>query len=167
LWAQQSGITVLNLFPPPQPFSIHRMQTVSFQEAVKGIVDRDPRYSPEAYEFIRDGLEFTIKKARKVKKAESNDIPTAELLDGLRLYALKEFGPMAMMVLDYWGIRECEDFGQIVFLLVEAGVFSKTDNDTLDEFRRGYSFEEAFLGPFRPTNKNLSKSAPAVVQAGA
>jgi len=141
------------------------MQNISFQEAVKRIIQKDARYSFEAYEFIRDGLEFTIKKARKGRKPEGNDIPTTELLDGLRLYALKEFGPMAMTVLDYWGVTQCEDFGQIVFRLVEAGVFSKTDNDTLDEFRRGYSFEEALLVPFRPKKKNLSNSAPAIVQA--
>jgi len=129
------------------------MQTVSFQEAVTAIVKKDPRFQPEAYEFIRDALEYTIKKTRKARRSEPTDIPTGELLDGIRLYALKEFGPMAVAVLDFWGVRTTGDFGHLVFGLVEAGVFSKTDNDTLDEFRKGYSFEEAFFDPFRPRNK--------------
>lgn len=141
------------------------MQTVSFQEAVAQIVKSNPTYQPEAYEFIRDALEFTIKKNRKSRPSETSDIPTAELLNGVRLYALKEFGPMAVTVLDFWGVRTSEDIGQLVFGLVDAGVFSKTDNDTLEEFRKGYDFDEAFLEPFRPAKKWSNIVTPSRVQS--
>jgi len=141
------------------------MQTASFQEAVAAIFKSDPRYQPEAYEFIRDALEFTIKKNRKNRRTETSDIPTAELLDGVRLFALKEFGPMAITVLDFWGVRTSEDIGHLVFGLVEAGVFSKTDNDTLDEFRKGYDFDDAFLGPFRADKKSSNAAIPGGVES--
>jgi uncharacterized repeat protein (TIGR04138 family) len=140
------------------------MQSVSFSEALDTVIARDSRYDREAYVFLRDALEFTLKKRRKARKDE-NDVPAAELLDGFRLYALKECGPMARLVLDYWGVRSCEDVGNLVFNLVEANVFSKTDRDTAEEFRHGFDFEEAFSAPFRPERKNLSKPAPRAVES--
>lgn len=140
------------------------MQSVSFSEALDTVIARDSRYDREAYVFLRDALEFTLKKRRKTRKDE-NDVPAAELLDGFRLYALKECGPMARLVLDYWGVRSCEDVGNLVFNLVEANVFSKTDLDTAEEFRNGFDFEEAFSAPFRPEQKNLSKPASRTVES--
>jgi uncharacterized repeat protein (TIGR04138 family) len=140
------------------------MQSVSFSEALDGVIERDARYDREAYVFLRDSLEFTLKKRRKAQK-QGNDVPAGELLDGFRLYALKEYGPMARLVLDYWGVRSCEDVGHLVFNLVEANVFSKTDRDTDDEFRHGFDFDDAFSAPFRPDRKNLSKSAPRAVES--
>jgi uncharacterized repeat protein (TIGR04138 family) len=140
------------------------MQSVSFSEALDTVIARDSRYDREAYVFLRDALEFTLKKRRKARKDE-NDVPAAELLDGFRLYALKECGPMARLVLDYWGVRSCEDVGNLVFNLVEANVFSKTDRDTAEEFRHGFDFEEAFSAPFRPERKILSKPASRAVES--
>lgn len=137
------------------------MQNVSFHEAVSALIKKDPRYDVGAYEFVRDALEFTIKKNRKGRQAPATDIPTSELLDGIRLYALNEFGPMAITVLDFWGVRSTEDIGNIVFALVDVGVFSKTENDTLEEFRKGYSFEDAFLSPFRPRHTKSTRRGAA------
>lgn len=142
------------------------MQNVSFSEALDGIIARDSRYDREAYSFLRDALEFTIKKQRKTRKEEPLDVPAAELLDGFRLYALKEFGPMAPTVLGYWGVRSCEDIGNLVFNLVDANIFSKTEQDTIEAFRNGFAFEEAFVAPFRPAKNNLSESSPPCVSRG-
>lgn len=140
------------------------MQNVSLTEALDAIIARDPRYDREAYLFLRDALEFTLKKRRKTRKDEPGDVPAADLLDGCRLYALKEYGPMARLVLDCWGVRSCEDLGHLVFNLVQANIFSKTDRDTMDEFRAGFDFDEAFVKPFRPEKKSLSASDPAAVE---
>lgn len=142
------------------------MQTIGFNDALDGILGRDPRYDREAYTFLRDALDFTIKKRRKSRREECTDVPAADLLDGFRLYALKECGPMARTVLSYWGVNGCEDIGNLVFNLVEASVFSKTDRDTIEEFRRGFDFDEAFLEPFRPAAKRLSESPRRAVESG-
>lgn len=140
------------------------MQNVSFTEAIDTIIARDPRYDREAYAFLRDALEFTVKKRRKTRKDEPGDVGATELLDGCRLYALKEYGPMARLVLGYWGVRSCEDLGHLVFNLVQANIFSKTDRDTMAEFSAGFDFDEAFSAPFRPAKKSLSAPASSAVQ---
>ncbi len=144
------------------------MQNISFTEALDAVLTRDPRYARDAYVFLRDALEFTLKKRRgkSTRKDEPSDVPATELLDGFRLYALKECGPMSSMVLESWGVTNCEDIGHLVFNLVEAGVFSKTDRDTLDEFRAGFDFDEAFQAPFRPLRKRLSVDAGRIVERG-
>jgi uncharacterized repeat protein (TIGR04138 family) len=142
------------------------MQSVSFPEALDAVISRDTRYDREAYVFVRDALEYTLKKRRKARKDEPPDIPAADLLDGLRLYALKEYGPMTRLVLESWGVHSCEDIGNLVFNLVEVNVFSKTDRDTAAEFRAGFDFEAAFVEPFRPQRKRLSADPASVVERG-
>ncbi len=140
------------------------MQTIGFQEAVEKILRDDRRYHPEAYTFLRDALESTLKRRKKARKETvATHVSAAELLDGFRLHALHEFGPMAITVLGYWGVSAPEDVGNIVFNLVRSGVFGKTDEDTIESFREGYDFEEAFVQPFRPAQENLSETGPDVV----
>lgn len=126
------------------------MQAPVFHEAVEKILSDDARYHADAYAFLRDALDATLKRSRKARKGRVEDVGAAELLDGFRLHALHEFGPMALTVFEYWGVRSCEDVGHMVFNLVRSGVFGKTDNDTIDAFRKGYDFVDAFVLPFRP-----------------
>lgn len=139
------------------------MQTIGFQEAVEKILRTDNRYHSEAYAFVRDALEATLKRRKKNRKETSAHVSAAELLDGFRLHGLHEFGPMAMTVLAFWGLRTSEDVGNIVFGLIDAGVFGKTSDDTLENFRDGLNFEEAFVAPFRPAPERMSGSIPPVV----
>ena len=74
----------------------------------------------------------------------------AELLQGIRIYALDQFGPLTKTVLNKWGIQTCTDFGDIVFNLIEYNVFSKTESDRREDFADIYDFEEAFVKPFAP-----------------
>lgn len=140
------------------------MQAIGFQEAVEKILATDQRYQAEAYSFLRDALETTLKRRKKASKKDlSSHVSGAELLEGFRIHALQECGPMTVTVLDYWGVKTCEDIGQMVFNLVNAGVFGKTDDDTLESFRHGYDFHEAFVQPFRPSPTDLSESDPSIV----
>ena len=59
---------------------------------------------------------------------------------------------MALTVLSEWGLRRSEDFGEIVFNMVEHGILSKTENDSRKDFQDGYDFEKAFRSPFRPSS---------------
>jgi uncharacterized repeat protein (TIGR04138 family) len=139
------------------------MQTIGFQEAVERILGEDPRYHADAYAFLRDALDGTLKRRKKSKKEVPAHVSAAELLEGFRLHGLQECGPMAITVLEYWGVCSCEDVGHMVFNLVKAGVFGKTDDDTLQSFREGYDFQEAFVAPFRPDPDNLSETGPGIV----
>jgi len=125
------------------------MQKPSFHETLDQLVARDARYSREAYGFLREALEFTQKKRRK-SRAASTHVSATELLDGFREYSLQQFGPMGLTVLEHWGVRSTGDVGRMVFNLIEAGIFGRAEDDRIEDFENGFSFEEAFVEPFRP-----------------
>jgi uncharacterized repeat protein (TIGR04138 family) len=120
-------------------------------------VGSDPRYQRDGYIFLRDALDFTTKQHKKVKGVSVRHVSGPELLDGVRQYALKEFGPMVMTVFDSWGIRSSEDIGHMVFNLIGAGVFGKTEQDSIEDFKNVYDFEEAFVKPFAPAKPAIIK----------
>ena len=129
------------------------MQDSEFAEVVGLIRKDDPRFHRKAYEFVRLGLDHTVKDLRKRdagRTDRSRHVSPRELLEGLRSYALEQFGPMAKTVLNSWGVTHCPDFGAIVFNLIEYKVFSKTETDRLEDFAAIYDFEEAFVKPFLP-----------------
>ena len=130
------------------------MHKQDFAEAVAEICKADSRYDRDAYLFVREGLDFTIKSLKKQQQTNlvHRHVTGQELLTGIRQYALDQFGPMAKTVLDYWGIRCCEDFGEIVFNMVDKGILGKTDEDSRADFRNGFDFDEAFVHPYRPEN---------------
>jgi len=126
------------------------MQEVIFDEALEQILARDTRFHRDAYQFLREALDFTQRNQPREPRAKIRHVTGQELLDGIRRYALEQFGPMAITVLEEWGIRRCEDFGDMVFNMVEARLLAKTDQDSRDDFRGGYDFAEAFKKPFLP-----------------
>lgn len=129
------------------------MAQVDFDTALEPVLAKDPRYARAAYHFVRDALDHTQDMLRQrgqtFPRAEvGHHVSAQELLDGLRDFALQQFGPMAHCVLDDWGVRRCEDFGEIVFNLVEQRILAKTEKDNREDFKGGYDFEEAFRRPF-------------------
>ena len=126
----------------------------SFNEVVEQIIERDPRYGKEAYIFLKEALEFTIKQKKRGKTEAGSHVNAGELLDGFRQLALKEFGPMVMTVLEYWGVRASGDVGQMVFNLIGAGVFGKTESDSVDDFNQTLDFRMAFVVPFERRSSN-------------
>lgn len=126
------------------------MHTPSFEEVVERIVASDRRYAADAYSFVREALEHTQKTAGKGNRASLRHVSGQELLGGIRDYALTTYGPMSLSLLNEWGLHRAEDFGEIVFNLVEQGVLSKTDKDQRSDFQNGFDFETAFRKPFLP-----------------
>jgi uncharacterized repeat protein (TIGR04138 family) len=142
------------------------MQKIGFAEALDSIVASDPRYHRDAYVFLRDALDYTTKQQKKTKGASVRHVAGPELLAGVRQYALKEFGPMVVTVLSYWGVRSCEDVGHMVFNLIGAGIFGKTEEDSIDDFKNVFDFQEAFVKPFAP-EKPAPVDAPKPLPAPA
>jgi uncharacterized repeat protein (TIGR04138 family) len=130
----------------------------SFNEVVEQIIERDPRYGKEAYIFLKEALEFTIKQRKRGKTESGSHVNAGELLDGFRQLALKEFGPMVMTVLEYWGVRSSFDVGQMVFNLIGAGVFGKTDSDSVEDFDQALDFRVAFIAPFASRSSKPANS---------
>ena len=142
------------------------MQQINFEDGVTSILAKNPHYAREAYDFLREALEFTQKTlSRNNKTLQMRHITGQELLGGIREYGLAMFGPMAITVFEQWGVKSCEDFGSMVFLMVEGGLLRKTDQDSPDDFKNGYSFEEAFRTPFVPdTRKKSPAETPTEVE---
>jgi len=138
------------------------MQEINFDETVEVILSRDSRYTREAYTFVREALDFTQKLIVKVNRGQVRHVSGQELLDGIRQFALQQFGPMVVTVLAEWGIRNCRDFGEIVFNMVETGLLAKTDRDSRDDFQNGYDFTDAFCKPFWPSQKIKPETKPVV-----
>ena len=136
------------------------MQKIGFTEALDSIVAGDPRYGRDAYVFLRDALDFTTKQQKKIKGATVRHVAGPELLEGVRRYALQEFGPMVTTVFSSWGIHCCEDIGHMVFNLIEAGIFGKTEEDSLEDFKNVYDFEVACVKPFTPAKPTAAKPPP-------
>lgn len=137
-----------------------RMKKSNFHETVEIMAQEHPAYSSHAYYFMREALDFTIKLFEKPLEGPARHVSGSELLDGIRKFALQEFGPITKTVLNRWGIHRCEDFGEIVFIMVEKGVLGKTDEDRKEDFSGGYDFDNAFCKPFQPARRVAD--APAI-----
>jgi uncharacterized repeat protein (TIGR04138 family) len=141
------------------------MQPINFEEAIRKIVAADPRYPAEAYFFVQEALQHT-QRALGRHKTEDKHVGGRELLAGIREYALKSFGPMVPTVLGEWGIHRCEDFGEIVFNMIEHNLATKRATDSREDFRAGYDFDEVFRKPFRPSNPAPPTPTPDKAEAG-
>ncbi len=119
------------------------------------LVRRDPRYAYEAYEFLFAALAHTQRMLGRVPPPEGPapeqdyHVSGPELLEGVRDLAQREFGLMARTVFRMWGINRTDDFGELVFNLVEAGLMSKTEEDSRKDFHAVYDLDEALERGYR------------------
>ena len=139
------------------------MQKLDFTEAVDLIAEADPRYPREAYFFLRDALDQTVK-LRKRQLGEGGHVSGQQLCEGVRLHALKQFGPMVPTVFEYWGVKKTDDFGNMVWNLIELGVFGKTPTDSVQDFKGVFNFHDAFVLPFLPETAARKESGPKRVE---
>ena len=115
-----------------------------FYDVVGEIYEKDRRYNPDAYEFIIQALHFTQKKLKK-----QTHVSGRELSEGLRDFAIEQFGPMAKTVLTRWGISKTQDYGNIVFNMIEKKLLSKTEEDSITDFNDVYDLESVFANVIR------------------
>ncbi len=135
------------------------MKALQFEQAVESILKREKRYDPLAYLFLKDALDFTLKRAADNNGGEPRHVTGTELCHGFRDLAVQEFGPMAGTLMIEWGLRESSDVGEMVFHLIDEQMFGKQDSDTKEDFAGAYDFEEAFVKPFQPkqrTHRNVA-----------
>ncbi len=108
-------------------------------EKIRQLVKKDGRYRLEAYCFVFEALDYTLRRL-----GEHRHVTGRELCEGIRDLAIEKFGPLASTVFAYWGVTRTEDFGAIVFNLVDAGLMGKTETDSIEDFHDVYDFEEVF-----------------------
>lgn len=122
------------------------MEDLDSEAIIADIIKKDPRYTADAYEHIKDCVEYA---QRKLK--QRRHITCLETLAAIRAYTLENYGPMSRYVLSEWGITNCADFGNIIHNLVVSTLFGKSESDDFAEFGRlGFDFVEAFDQPYKP-----------------
>lgn len=129
----------------------------------KSAVPQRVRYHREAYRFVFAALRYTQQRLGRTRRKDPEDpdahITGRELLEGVRDLALEQFGLMTTTVFRHWGVYATEDFGRIVFELVERGEMRKTDRDQLSDFFNVYDFEDVFDRQYRiPVSRAFRRS---------
>jgi uncharacterized repeat protein (TIGR04138 family) len=118
---------------------------------VRKLALSDRRYAPEAYSFLFESLDHAVRLAKRAGTEEgARHVTGQELLNGMREYARRIFGPMGAQVWRSWGIHSSLDWGRVVFKLVEAELLKRQDSDTIDDFREGFDFDEYFVNEYEP-----------------
>ncbi|MCF6158177.1 MAG: hypothetical protein E3K32_06340 [wastewater metagenome] len=123
---------------------------------IKEIIKKDPRYSPVAYQFVFEALDYTANMLGKNQHRltdQERHVTGKQLMEGIRQYALKQFGYMVLTVFELWGIKQDADFGNVVFNLVESGLMGKTESDSKDDFKNSYDFKKVFDEEFKLDGK--------------
>jgi len=108
------------------------------------VISEDERYPPEAFAFLHEGLAHAMRAVHGDEPGKPQHVTGQQLCHGLRDFAVERWGMLARTVLAKWNIHETLDFGNMVYLLIKHGHMKKTDEDSLDDFRDVYDFDEAF-----------------------
>jgi uncharacterized repeat protein (TIGR04138 family) len=135
------------------------------------LLQRDRRYTLDAYLFVLESLSFAQdtlgmgeqpppedleprgaaaggksrpRPGRPRRKESERHISGQQLCEAARQYALQQYGYLSRTVLGTWGIRSTADLGEIVFNMIEIGQMRKTRKDKREDFHDVYDFSDAF-----------------------
>lgn len=110
------------------------------------VVEELGLYPIEAFAFVNEGLAFTAVRIHGERKSKDQDMHVTgrQLSEGLRDYATLKYGMLAGTVLRRWGINATFDFGRIVYAMIDAGIMSRNESDSIEDFRNVYDFRAAF-----------------------
>lgn len=100
-------------------------------------------YDERGYLFVLAAVEFL-----QSKLEHRRHVTGPELARACRDFAIHQFGLMAASVLAHWGISRTEDFGRIVYTLVDIGLLVTQPGDRESDFAAVYDFHDAFGGEY-------------------
>ncbi len=123
-------------------------------QAMRKLLRDDSRFKIEAYQFIRESLQYAHEHMDIIAPGDASDpdaprhVTGQQLCEACRLYAIEQYGFLAKMVLANWGISETGDFGELVYNLIRIEQMRKSDTDRREDFDDVYNFETAFEPKF-------------------
>ena len=126
-------------------------------QAMRKLLKEDSRYKYEAYQFIREALQFAHENLPEMTRVVADEpysktrprhITGQQLCEACRQYAIDQYGYLARLVLSSWGINSTSDFGEIVYNLIRIEQMRKSDSDRREDFDDVYSFDGAFEPDF-------------------
>lgn len=114
------------------------------------LVERDPRYPREAYEFLLEALSFTQRRQARLTQSPNTDLDVTarELLEGFRDFAVAEFGLLAPTVLRLWGIQGTSDVGNLVYNLIAIDALTNQPGDRREDFDNVFNWDQELLRGF-------------------
>lgn len=137
-------------------------------QLIMRLLQGDSRYKLDAYQFIHEGMDYaheqmglgrpneTTKREElleaeelSAEEIEEMHVDGRQLCEALRLYALEQYGYMAKLVLNRWGVHSTDDFGELVFHLIDIGALRKSKSDRREDFIDIYDFDQAFQTHFK------------------
>lgn len=120
------------------------------KETLEQIALDDGRYDVRALKFVYEGLAATVEKLRQEDEADPpRHISGQELAWGLADAAMKQWGRLAALVLERWGVRTTRDFGEIVYLMIAREWMTSQETDTIDDFNNVFEFGDVFERDFQ------------------
>ncbi|MEM9825599.1 MAG: Minf_1886 family protein [Planctomycetota bacterium] len=126
-------------------------------QAMRKLLKEDDRYKIEAYQFIREALQYANENSIGFAETKSHDdggetatrhVSGQQLCQACREYAVEQYGFLAKMVLGSWGIRSTSDLGDLVYNLIKIGQMRKSENDRREDFNDVFEFDSAFEPQF-------------------
>ena len=152
---------------PRQRFRNHFLststpRTIAFMstplQAMRQLLSEDTRFRIEAYQFIREALQYANENPEELPEEDEEDtaisstgtrhVTGGQLCHACRRYALEQYGYLARMVLDTWGIHSTSDLGDLVYNLIRIGQMRKSESDQREDFDEVFDFETAFEPEF-------------------
>ena len=130
-------------------------------QAMRDLLAEDQRYKLDAYQFIRESLQYAHEHMiGELAEDESGDktgprhVTGQQLCEACRLYGIEQYGYLTKMVLGNWGIKSTSDFGDLVYNLIRIEQMRKSEADQREDFDNVYDFEDAFEPEFELTVKD-------------
>ena len=124
--------------------------------AMRDLLAEDERFKLEAYQFIREALQYAhehISEEAAIDPKSGRPAPRhvtgQQLCEACRLYAIDQYGYLAKMVLASWGIHSTSDFGELVYNLIRIEQMRKSETDRREDFNDVYDFDDAFEPEFQ------------------
>ena len=130
-------------------------------QAMRDLLNEDKRYKLEAYQFIRESLQYAhehlmgesdlttqVGIETEAAKAGPHHVTGQQLCEACRLYAVEQYGYLAKIVLANWGVHSTSDFGELVYNLIRIEQMRKSDSDRREDFDDVYAFDDAFEPKF-------------------
>jgi uncharacterized repeat protein (TIGR04138 family) len=135
---------------------------------LEDVLERDPRYSVQAYEFVRDALNYahdvmglgTVTEPDRAADEQQRHLTGQELCEAGRRLALFNYGMMAKVVLNNWGIHSTSDIGEIVYNMIHVDLMRKSPADRREDFDDVYDFQQVFLRDFDFAKSVRRRSSP-------
>lgn len=127
------------------------MKNSDLADKIKRLLQKETRYKADAYAFVNAAVNYA---AAQENSDEKKHIAALELLEGIRDFAFRQYGPFAVEVLKSWGLNTASDIGNIVFMLIDEKVLFASENDSPEDFNVDF---DLFKPPFEAmSGKNVN-----------